>query len=587
EFKEEMMANCNEAEKELMEPPEHEVKSKPGESFITPYLLSTEKNFTREQVGCELQEKERFWSELDEVMESIPTDFEKAYDRVPREELWYCMRKSGVAEKHVRVVQDMYERSRTVVRCAVGQTEEFKVEVGLHQGSALSPFLFAIVMDQLSEEVTNEINPVLSYSYMAVLVPVFLLTDYLRYKPVLVLQSMSHVSIWLLLLLGTSLLEMQFMEFFYGITMAARVAYSSYIFSLVPANLYQRVASYSRSSVLLGVFISSVTGQLCMSLTGITYNTLSAISLGFVSFGLLLSTCLPWPKRSLFFNQNYRDGERTATQSELDKIKPDEMNTECEKSSAGGCCSQKTSFSMNSVLIEMVKEMRNVVKVPKLRLWSLWWVFNSTGYYLVVFYVHILWNTLDQTTEKKHVYNGGVEAASTLLGAITSFVAGFVKIRWTVWSELVIGVITAAQAGLLLLMGTTSNIWVCYITYILFRGFYQFLVPIATFQIASSLTKELCALVFGINTFLGTILKTIIILIVVDKRGLALPVHSQFFIYFFYLAVLTVVYLSCAAWVITHHCRNQGQEQVPTEATTPMELSPVEKALSNGTNVRT
>ncbi|KAK3511648.1 hypothetical protein QTP70_014584 [Hemibagrus guttatus] len=83
-------------------------------------------------------------------------DLEKAYDRVPREELWYCMRKSGVAEKYVRVVQDMYERSRTVVRCAVGQTEEFNVEVGLHQGSALSSFLFAIVMDQLSEEVRQE-----------------------------------------------------------------------------------------------------------------------------------------------------------------------------------------------------------------------------------------------------------------------------------------------------------------------------------------------------------------------------------------------------------------------------------------------
>ncbi|KAK3556097.1 hypothetical protein QTP70_005246 [Hemibagrus guttatus] len=83
-------------------------------------------------------------------------DLEKVYDRVPREELWCCMRKSGVAEKYVRVVQDMYERSRTVVRCAVGQTEEFKVEVGLHQGPALSPFLFAIVMDQLSEEVRQE-----------------------------------------------------------------------------------------------------------------------------------------------------------------------------------------------------------------------------------------------------------------------------------------------------------------------------------------------------------------------------------------------------------------------------------------------
>lgn len=265
-------------------------------------------------------------------------------------------------------------------------------------------------------QVTNEITPVLSYSYMAVLVPVFLLTDYLRYKPVLILQSMSHVSIWLLLLLGTSLLEMQFMEFFYGITMAARVAYSSYIFSLVPANMYQRVASYSRSSVLLGVFISSVMGQLCRSLADISYYMLSAISLGFVSFGLLLSVCLPWPKRSLFFNQIQRHEDRTATRSELDKIKPDEMIPQGRKASTGGCISPMNPSCMNSVFIQMLKEMRNVIKVPSLRLWSLWWVFNSTGYYLVVFYVHILWNTLDSGTEQKRVYNGAVEAASTLLG---------------------------------------------------------------------------------------------------------------------------------------------------------------------------
>ncbi|KAK3528880.1 hypothetical protein QTP70_011755 [Hemibagrus guttatus] len=93
---------------------------------------------------------------LANLFNRVLENLEKAYDRVPREELWYCMRKSGVAEKYVRVVQDMYERSRTVVRCAVGQTEEFNVEVGLHQGLALSHFLFAIVMDQLSEEVRQE-----------------------------------------------------------------------------------------------------------------------------------------------------------------------------------------------------------------------------------------------------------------------------------------------------------------------------------------------------------------------------------------------------------------------------------------------
>ncbi len=65
------------------------------------------------------------------------------------------------------------------------------------------------------------------------------------------------------------------------------------------------------------------------------------------------------------------------------------------------------------------------------------------------------------------------------IGAITSFAAGYVKIRWNLWSELVIGLITGAQAGLLLLMGITDKIWVCYVAYALFRGFYQFLVPIA------------------------------------------------------------------------------------------------------------
>ena len=74
-------------------------------------------------------------------------DLEKANDRVSRDELWYCIRKSKIVEKYVQLVQDMYEGSERVVRCAVGTTEILKVKVGLHQGSALSPFLFAVIMD--------------------------------------------------------------------------------------------------------------------------------------------------------------------------------------------------------------------------------------------------------------------------------------------------------------------------------------------------------------------------------------------------------------------------------------------------------
>ena len=100
-----------------------------------------------------LMEKYR---EKQKELHCVFVDLKKAYDKVPREELWYCVKTSQVAEKYVKVVQDMYENSITTVRCAVEMTEGFKVEVGLHQGSTLCPFLFAIVMDRLTDEVRQE-----------------------------------------------------------------------------------------------------------------------------------------------------------------------------------------------------------------------------------------------------------------------------------------------------------------------------------------------------------------------------------------------------------------------------------------------
>ena len=50
----------------------------------------------------------------------------------------------------------MYDGATTTVRSAAGLTEEFKVSVGLYQGSALSPFLFTIIMDKLTEDIRKD-----------------------------------------------------------------------------------------------------------------------------------------------------------------------------------------------------------------------------------------------------------------------------------------------------------------------------------------------------------------------------------------------------------------------------------------------
>ena len=50
----------------------------------------------------------------------------------------------------------MYDGATTTVRSAAGLTKEFKVGVGLHQGLALSPFLFAIIIDRLTEDLRKD-----------------------------------------------------------------------------------------------------------------------------------------------------------------------------------------------------------------------------------------------------------------------------------------------------------------------------------------------------------------------------------------------------------------------------------------------
>ncbi|EYB93809.1 hypothetical protein Y032_0178g644 [Ancylostoma ceylanicum] len=74
-------------------------------------------------------------------------DLEKAYDRLLRAELWEVMRERGIPEYMVRTVQVMYDGSTARVRTSHGITSKFDITVGVHQGSALSPFLFIMTLD--------------------------------------------------------------------------------------------------------------------------------------------------------------------------------------------------------------------------------------------------------------------------------------------------------------------------------------------------------------------------------------------------------------------------------------------------------
>ena len=62
---------------------------------------------------------------------------------MPRDVLRWALRQLGVEEWLVQTVMVIYEKTRTTVRTKQGSSEEFEVKVGVHQGSVLSPLLYA------------------------------------------------------------------------------------------------------------------------------------------------------------------------------------------------------------------------------------------------------------------------------------------------------------------------------------------------------------------------------------------------------------------------------------------------------------
>jgi hypothetical protein len=84
-------------------------------------------------------------------------DLEKAYEKVPRNIIWWALQKHKVSTKYITLIKDMYDNVMTSVRTNDGDTNDFSINIGLHQGSALSPYLFALVMDEVTRDIQGGI----------------------------------------------------------------------------------------------------------------------------------------------------------------------------------------------------------------------------------------------------------------------------------------------------------------------------------------------------------------------------------------------------------------------------------------------
>jgi hypothetical protein len=61
--------------------------------------------------------------------------------------------KHKVPTKYVGLIKDTYKNVVANIRTSDGDADDFLIILGLYQGLALNPYLFALVMDEITQNI--------------------------------------------------------------------------------------------------------------------------------------------------------------------------------------------------------------------------------------------------------------------------------------------------------------------------------------------------------------------------------------------------------------------------------------------------
>lgn len=408
--------------------------------------------------------------------------------------------------------------------------------------SFITEFLLGPWRNITQDEVNREVFPVGTYSYLAQLVVVFLITDFLRYKPLIIACGISGIVVWSMLLWTSSLEALKVLEFFYGTYMATEVAYYTYIYAKVDKKYYPRVTSHTRAAMFAGRLVAGISAQVLINLEVMNYKDLNYITFATQIAATLWATVLPPVQNSLYFHRHeYLEGQSPAV---AESRTHDIMDAD-EGKSQNQIRDHLMPFKATSLLWSHFRNAYTNIKVLQ---WSLWYAMGLCGYLQIISYIQVLWK--DIKPDSSIAWNGAVDATVTALSTISALGAGYMhtELLKPRISLIVLAALSALEGGSILLCCWSNNILFSYLGYVIFGALYAFTITVASAEIARYLEEDSFGLVFGINTLLALVFQTIITIVVISDTGFALSVKGQYTVYAFYFIIIGVIYFLCALW---------------------------------------
>ncbi|KZC05194.1 Thiamine transporter 2 [Dufourea novaeangliae] len=380
-------------------------------------------------------------------------------------------------------------------------------------------------------QVNQDIFPISTYSYFATLIVVFLITDFVRYKPIIILCGLSGTITFLLIIFGKDVLTLQIVEFFYGLFLSTEVAYYTYIYATVDKKHYQEVTSHTKVASLLGRCLAGIVAQLTTSLDLLNYHQLNYLTLSAIAFATIWAFFLPSVGQSIYFHRksNDRDSESsygTIASQQRTVIAVNEIPHIFEHHVEYASSNTKVSIlhKVKQAYVLLWKDFLEAYSNWHVLKWSIWLSFSTCGYLQIISYIQLLWQTA--VLPQAEIYNGAVDSLYTIIGTITVFCVGKAPFNWSLIGDIVVSIMSFMKGILLVISSYSCNIWLLYAVYIVFGIIYHTMFTVASFEIAKYISEDSYGLIFGVNTFFALLLQSILTVIVVNGN-LGIDLRSQ------------------------------------------------------------
>lgn len=243
--------------------------------------------------------------------------------------------------------------------------------------SFYTSYLTSPAVNFTAEQVTEDIYPVNSYATTSLIIIMFLVTDFVLYKPIVMLDALSSIVMFLLVLEPVTLFKTKLSMVFLSLTSASELAYMSYAYAKIrDRKLYQKMTGIVRGSNLLGKCLSSTFAQIAVSILHFEYELLVYISLAGSIVAFAISFFFPPVNVSIYFHPE-------SPKTTKPKVNYNTFHNQCHKD-LGPCLVEKSPKPVRVVFDQLYSELREAYTNPYLLKYGIWFAF-ATGVYFQIY----------------------------------------------------------------------------------------------------------------------------------------------------------------------------------------------------------